>query len=67
VMFAYLEDQTSERPVVIILLDSINQELRERRHDLSVLAEPDIFVSKERTASNQLKHAEMRSILLTVP
>lgn len=67
VIFAYLENQTSERPVIVILLDSINQELRERRHDLSVLAEPEIFVSKGRTAFNQPEHAEMRDILLTVP
>lgn len=41
---------------MVSLFDSINQELRERRHDLSVLTEPEVCVSKERTAADKLRH-----------
>jgi hypothetical protein len=43
---AYLEDQTRERSVVVILLDAINQELRKRRHDLSMLTKPEDLLAK---------------------
>jgi hypothetical protein len=51
-MYTYLENQTCERSVVVVFLDTINQELRKRRHDLSVLAKPGVSVSKERTTKS---------------
>jgi hypothetical protein len=46
-MYAYLEDQTCERSVVVVLFDTINQELRKRRHDLSVLAKSRVLLAKD--------------------
>lgn len=46
-IYAYLENQARDRPIVVVFLDPVNQELRKRGHDLGMLAKSRYPVSRQ--------------------